>query len=367
MVILGAGASYDSIYEIFDAEKESIWRPPLANELFEPRENFRKIFEKYEGLKLLYSSINAIDDIEEFFQTSWDFAIDNNATELLNSLINVQFALQELMFNISSNYANVGLSNYDVLINEAYKYSTKTKEDVLFVTFNYDLFMEFSIRKLYPANFRYLHISDYIKHPLKLIKLHGSCNWFRKFKEGFPPDINKIPHHNELFRSNSTFQQIEDNLDKEIIVAGLPQYPDNNKTVYCFPQLLIPFKSKDSFVLPSSHREYLEECISKVNSILIIGWKGNEEVFLNLLKNNLSNNSLEIESINCGNTNIEQHMKQYLPNANFYHFQEGFQISKYNSRSNPYGGNGFYSILDGSFSAYCLRTTKKMQASFFML
>jgi hypothetical protein len=317
---------------------------------------------------MLYSSINAVDDIEDFFQNNWDFAVKHKANELLNSLINVQFALQDLMFKISDNYRNIGLSNYDVLLNEAYKYAAGMKEDVLFVTFNYDLLIEFSIRKLYPDNFRYLAIEDYIKYPLKVIKLHGSCNWFRKFKEGFSLNNKIFPHYSELFRRKYTLQQIEENLEKELVIAGGSQFPGPlNTTEYGFPQLLIPFKSKDSFILPDSHRQYLENNISKVDSILIIGWKGYEETFLNFLKENLSEKILEIESVNCSNPIVEEHIKRYLPKANFYNYAGEHQISKFNSRSNQDFDNGFDNIYHGSFSAYTLQTIKKLQQSFFTL
>jgi len=105
---------------------------------------------------MLYPSLNTVDDIEDFLQENWDFAIENNANKLLNSLISIQFALQELIFTLSGKYRNVGLSNYGVLMNEAYKYAVKKKEEVLFVTFNYDLLLEFSLRKLFADDFNYL-------------------------------------------------------------------------------------------------------------------------------------------------------------------------------------------------------------------
>ena len=80
------------------------------------------------------------------------------------------------MFQISNNYRNVGLSNYDVLVQKAYEYATNKKENVFFVSFNYDTLLENALSKLYFGDGRKIDIGDYIKFPLKIIKPHGSCN-----------------------------------------------------------------------------------------------------------------------------------------------------------------------------------------------
>lgn len=371
MVILGAGASYDSVFEIFNQEEEAKWRPPLGADLFEPRKNFREIFDKYEGLQTLYSALNAVDDIEEYFQERWDFAINNNANELLNSLINIQYALNDLMLNISIKYKNIGLSNYDILINDAYEYSKKHKEPVLFVTFNYDILLEYSIRKRYPGALDYLQIHEYLMYPLKIIKPHGSCNWFREFKTDMSFGSG-YAHYNDLYRQMLPLNGIESHLNKDIFVAlssllinrdrwGNPEYSK------LYPQLLIPFKSKDTFILPRSQKEYLEENMENVDSILIIGWKGYEETFLKLMKEKIGQKKVKIQSINIGDKIVEERLKQYLPNAEFYHFTEGLNLTKFYSRSMDWDASDsfFYQIADGSFSAYSLRVIKKHQESFF--
>lgn len=367
MIILGAGASYDSVYQIYDGKTESEWRPPLGNQLFEPRKNFRKIFEKYDGLKGLFSSLNSVNDIEDYFQKNWDFAIRFDAKELLGSLISVQYTLQELMIQISENYRDIGLSNYDILVEEAYKYAIATKEDIIFVTFNYDLLLEYSFKKIFPLEYGYLSVNDYLRFPLKIIKLHGSCNWFRAFKAGFPPTSNH-PIYNQLYRIKPSIDKIEDYLEQETTISSTCYSVQGGYSTALFPQLLIPFKSKDSFILPQKHKEYLETNISKITSILIVGWKGQEEHFLNLLKEAINEEPVTIESVNCGDRNIEVVMKQFLPNSIFYHFEEGFRISKYNKRSiylTEDEPEESFQYSDGSFSSYCQHLVKNKRSNFF--
>src|SRR5258708_3942654 len=100
MVVLGAGASYDSLFEIFNTDLEEKWRPPLATQLFEPRPEFREILLQYLGMKMLYSELNTVDDIEDYFQNKFNFASLTNSNELFCALSGVQFALQDLMFRI---------------------------------------------------------------------------------------------------------------------------------------------------------------------------------------------------------------------------------------------------------------------------
>jgi hypothetical protein len=370
MIIFGAGASYDAMYELYDGADESVWRPPLAPELFQPRSNFRKIFEKYRGLIAHYSELNASNDIEDYFQSKWDFAVKHKSKELFNSLISVQFALQELMYSISSKYSKLGLSNYDILVNTAYEYALKSSEDIIFLTFNYDLFLEQSIRRIFPNSAfsnEYLSLPEYLSFPLKLIKLHGSCNWFKKINLSF--DLNPSIAE-QVYQKKLLFEELESNLDKEVVVKTNAEQRGGqwgDQLIGFCPQLLIPFKSKDSFVLPLEHRKYLDEVIKKIDSILIIGWKGYEESFLEFLKENLSDKEIEIESVNCCNRGIEEHIKRYLPKAIFLHFEEDFTLAK-NYSNKIYAGSSVSVNLNydsGTFSAYCLRLMKGRPSSFF--
>src|SRR5690554_5800495 len=114
IVILGAGASYDCINRFHDKDHDAHkWRPPLGNDIFGARVNFREIYDKYPGALSLSHSINAGNDIEDFFQNKWELAVDKNDKHTLANIINTQYCLQELFYKISIEYSkNIGSSNY---------------------------------------------------------------------------------------------------------------------------------------------------------------------------------------------------------------------------------------------------------------
>ena len=181
MVILGAGASFDSIIIPEKSNSDKInWRPPLGKQLFDFRPEFDNILKKFPGAESFRSEINICKDIEELFQTKYELSQKSNGAGLFMKIINVQFYLQDLFHNISQEYVDFGPSNYDILISRANDYFIKTKKQVLFVTFNYDTLLEKSIEKV--CNTTFNNINDYTKHYLKVIKPHSSCNWFKRIR-----------------------------------------------------------------------------------------------------------------------------------------------------------------------------------------
>jgi hypothetical protein len=53
------------------------------------------------------------------------------------------------------------------------------------------------------------------------------------------------------------------------------------------PAVAIPLEKKQEYACPASHIEVLTECMSKADKLLVIGWKGAEENFLELLSKGL--------------------------------------------------------------------------------
>jgi hypothetical protein len=373
LVILGAGASFDSVYEFFDGVRNMPWRPPLANELFDTRVDFRNIIQNYPGGRYYIARLNAIQDIEDFFQQQWLFLKNNRATDLSALFLNLNYCLSDLMFRISQNYKNVGLSNYDILIQKAYEYSINKKEDVIFVSFNYDTLLEQSFSKLYFGDDRKLEISDYIKFPIKIIKPHGSCNWVKKFA------LNSNWYKdqfigNTLFENKFSLREINNNLEEEFFTIDNPAsglyLGQINERWHCFPQILIPLKDKDDFVLPRSHIDVLESQISNVNEILIIGWKGTEAKFQHLLQENIGKKKIHITSINAGFTDIEASMLRSLPLAEFYHYKEPSRIIKSDNRKvmELAEENGrSINHNEGTFSSYTINTQRGLMQDFFKL
>lgn len=318
LVIFGAGASFDSIHSYYDglSDNNKLWKPPLAKEIFSNRNTFLDILKKYGGALSLKSEIMVHSDIEEYFQELWDFANENQDDLTLSKIINTQYFFQKLFLEISNNYSKIGDSNYDVISNFAYKYSKQKNKDVIFVSFNYDLLLENALERT--LNIKFESIDDYLKHGIKFIKPHGSCNWFKNFKNviGRGSVFEKTGRNNDEFINN----MYENNLSNEVIKKGLEdefvlRHEFNTKDKFGLPQLLIPLKNKDDFILPPNHFEYLSKFLKEVTEILIIGWKGTEEKFKNLLNVSLGDKNVEITVINNGDSTIAKEMAEALPNS----------------------------------------------------
>ena len=372
LIILGAGASFDSIYEYYDDINEMEWRPPLANEIFSPRRNFRDIILSYPGGRYFMSQLNGISDIEEFFEKQWEIIENNRADDLMAAFINLNYCLSHLMYRISYAHHDTGLSNYDVLVQKAYEYSVKYDEEVMFVTFNYDILLEFSISKVYYGHSRQLEIAEYLNKPLKIIKPHGSCNWFKKLNVRYQVKRDENIH-NQIYHSRLTIKKLNELLDKEFKILSTPlnfsvQQQLSTTIEYYFPQLLIPLKEKDDFILPKSHDEYLKNNLKKVNEILIIGWKGTENRFLELLQQNIGAKKINITCVNAGNTDIWKALTPILPNATAINFSERIHLTRIdNTNLSTKDDEKTYHIQPtaGSFSAYIISLMQNKHKSIF--
>lgn len=377
IVILGAGASYDCInrfHESFGTIDAHKWRPPLGNDVFGARANFREIYDKYAGAKSLSHSINSGNDIEDFFQKKWDLAVEKNDKHTLANIINIQYCLQELFYKISIEYSkNIGVSNYHVLIQQAHDYSIETGEEVAFITFNYDLLLEYALIQHYNEETE-ISKQTYTKYPIKIFKPHGSCNWFKKFKgqkSGFD--------FHSLLKNKPAYEEILHQLDEDIIVSDFPiktnhsdhiNFPifhlgidrtNANRYTHCFPQLLIPIKTKDEFVMPKEHLELMLQYLAKCSNMLIIGWKGQEASFLNTLQEQCGDKEINATFVTCCDKKPISEIKNRIPKLKAKLFDKLYYESHYANGDN---------IVDleharGTFSSYILNITKICEKGFF--
>lgn len=149
------------------------------------------------------------------------------------------------------------------------------------VTFNYDTLIEDT---LLSVDIKIQNIADYISHrDYKLVKLHGSINWGRKVKvPALAPDKNAWVIVSELTEAGSMLQ-----LTEEVFLADGQPIAGQTGAVL-FPALAIPVETKKSYECPKAHLDCLCDLLPKVTKVLIIGWRGAEEHFLEMLREQLS-------------------------------------------------------------------------------
>lgn len=327
MIILGAGASYDC--GIDDEEN----KPPLANSLFSKK--FIGSTSTYQGAFQLCADLAHTHDIEAYFQRIWDRVVEYYDPNALSKIIDVQFYLHELFMGISSKCRNPMKSNYKSLVNLLDEYTIKSNEKVLIVSFNYDLLLEDALHHC--VNYNFDHIDDYVdysRRKILLFKPHGSCNFIRRLNSSI---AEILPPHYEM-RSVSTLAQflykgkkdlhyIAGKLDGEIELLGREEVLSNTdrpELVTYLPQLLIPFKAKDSFVMPEKHEAWMQHFLSNIDEIIVIGWKGTEAKFQDLLHQNIGNRKVTITTITHGDNCAKEQFNRSIPKAVYKELEADF-------------------------------------------
>ncbi len=312
LVILGAGASYNYSFT------ESPGKLPLAKDLF----NYPDIITGFPGVESLSSQILLAKDIETYFQNQWEKTINFYNPILHNKLIDVHFYLHFLFQKLSSN-PDYRTSNYMGVFQALRDHLIEMgdEEKALLVSFNYDTILEQSLTRAF--NYRYDSLDDYIDIEQKkfaLFKPHGSWNWIRQFNTEF---INGLQLKNPGVAFSMSKLIYERKMPLGTFLSGLSNEVsilDKTSFSYYYPHLLIPYKTKDSFLLPESHLLLLDHFLDQIEKIIIIGWKGAEEKFKNLLKQKLGNKKIIVTCITAKDPTIEKELKEILTMANITGF-----------------------------------------------
>jgi hypothetical protein len=301
MVILGAGASYDSAQAYRSVlprgggyanyglnspppvDEGGAWRPPLAKDLFLDRYHaLGDIVAKYPKLTHILPYLREPSNgrsVEEMLESLQEEGKDN--PESRREFASVRYYLCELLHKVTEEWSSRtnGVTNYAPLVKDILRFNNPG-EEVCLVTFNYDLLLE---RALYTFDFkRRLPEEHFDSHPiLKLFKLHGSVGWSRIVE--LPEGTRLLPQH--LIEQADTIQLS----DKFVLANATSPYDMHNFGKPIFPAIAIPVqtKSEQHFECPLTHRNYLVEMLQHVTKILIIGWQAREAHFLQMLRFNL--------------------------------------------------------------------------------
>jgi len=307
MVIFGAGASYDSSADYPPGKEDRHqtpsgeyvhlrrFRPPLANQLFELRTSFATVAERIPKCQLILNELrNRPSDmsVEQQLEKLREQAL--GYPEGQRQLVSVQFYLQWTIGECQSewNRSINSHTTYRVLLGQIDR-QLKGKPACL-VTFNYDTLLEEAFLSL---GQRFLSLDDYIsKSDYRIIKPHGSVNWARELDTLKQVDIrdhlqfaNDLIAHADTLQAGDRYRLISDSDRSQgrpwvVSHMRIPNKPDSQAV---FPAVAIPLEKKQDYVCPPSHMEVLKECMSKADKLLVIGWKGADENFLELLSKGL--------------------------------------------------------------------------------
>ncbi len=317
LFIIGAGASANCIY---DQDKNDFqhddMRPPLGPELFEKR--FKQYYSKYDGVKQSLQNLqnNSNKTIEEILEEEWQKIQKNNNQNLISRHINLQYYIQNILKDVSSHIIeNYYVKNlYAVLANKLQQiyaanikkaYNNTYSRNFGFVSFNQDTILEHFITEYFKKPINSMNDYAEINHsPYCIFKPHGSWNWGWKFPDTskfggntaqwlFDNDVNFYKLYYELLGDKVNMidwytwgleaERNEHRLGKYTIDKSQLQLIDSDKVNKYFPALLLPYRDKDEFTMPLRHFMNMQTYFGQIETLIIIGWKGNELQFNNLL------------------------------------------------------------------------------------
>lgn len=112
-----------------------------------------------------------------------------------------------------------------------------------------------------------------------VFKLHGSVNWHRRV------DI-PIRTEEDVRQAKRTLIDRAGSYSEEDIFRIAPD-PVGRYEVdggLALPALAIPTERGKEFICPSEHLERLKELLPKVTHVLVVGWRGMEEHFRDVLR-----------------------------------------------------------------------------------
>jgi hypothetical protein len=278
-IVFGAGASYDSVPEFEWSSEQggasAEYRPPLANELFaavgRPRVQ-GACASRVPGIAGLLGRLQHVAragaNIEEELERLAREA-EGGRQDLVRQLVALRFYIKFVVSESTTRWWGLanGVTNFGALAHRLE--DLRGGEPILIVTFNYDRMLEMALD---PTEVRFREIDDGLRGPdYFLVKLHGSINWSREVTlEGWDQsDVQLMARGDEM--------QLGVVKHQRDIPGGQPS----------IPAIAVPTRTKVEFECPTSNVEKLRELLAQVRAGLTIGWGGQEETFLGLLREHL--------------------------------------------------------------------------------
>lgn len=311
LIIVGAGASFDYMnnlrhhpvgYRDTDLDK---YRPPLTNDLFDTT-RFYEFIEKYPDVSNLASSINNQlsgnrGNFEECLTEIKNIKTKQNE-ERYRQLVALRFYLADLFFNISERYFKT-VNNYADLLQQVKDLTGKA----CFVNFNYDLLLE---KSMTTSEFKFA--DDYLSGDIKIIKIHGACNWFYKRRVVGSDSVKTSYDYSLLDAKNivSSEGKHEIVIQNVSTAKNLPSEEAGSKHRKMYlPAIALPIQNKNNFVCPDGHITALERSLNETDKILIIGWRGQDPFLMNLLTRHFAGKEVPIAIV--GGKNVEDTLKNF--------------------------------------------------------
>ncbi len=302
LIILGAGASMDYLRADDHIEHRnnnySKYRAPLMYQLFDDT-RFHEVLSRHPEIDSLVSdAMNAMSrsnaNFEDYLTNARDNLAKNNPT-IYSQLLSLIFYLADLFSEISEKYYYPRNHYKDLL----HKIDNYCGGQACFVNFNYDLLLERSLNEHSAGKFNYSNLDNYTNSNIKIIKIHGACNWRynpQTVQSKETTAVNFFSNFSKELILGTNKDQIYPFADDITNVNFNPDYSEGLKSwIVKLPALALPLKNKPAnYVCNESHINILKESIKKADRILVIGWRGTDQYLLSLLKSELGDRKIDV-------------------------------------------------------------------------
>ncbi|MCL4363802.1 hypothetical protein M1328_01025 [Patescibacteria group bacterium] len=287
--VFGAGASQAAQHELTYG-REHPQRAPLMNELFNKQYNDNIV----NGLNLDINEcrleVEKTKSLEKWLTNRWDaisaIKTDEKRRAELSWFGNINLYIWNLLNKVSKTYPNA--QGYSYLLKKLYS----NDEEFALISFNYDTLLDQSYQDIFRRSLssRAAYLSA------RLIKLHGSVNWFLKGRDQ-DTDLSYNRHRNDMgVRIRAIAEQIYNGppmrLDKlEILDPTHSSLTTINHIMgyfdgYFYPLLFMPLTGK-AYSTISDFKEVMiqqaEELFKISKDVYLIGYSANDELIYDLL------------------------------------------------------------------------------------
>lgn len=289
LVIFGAGASYDSLASLPPGGPQytaNVSRPPLANELFSDREFFAEALSRFPDCHPIVPYLQSAPAGHTIEHTLEILELEAETDpERKRQMAAICYYLHMVIWECERQWNGVtrGITNYVTLLDQLRR-MRRPEEPVCLVTFNYDRMIETALPSV---GVTIETISHYIAHDeFKLFKLHGSVDWARDIDT---PEIN-VGNRN-VWEVARQLIRMADQLTISTRYRVVKERPIGaSDGVAMFPAIAVPVETKRGYECPDDHLDCLRAYLPKITKVILIGWRGTEQPFLDLLKESLPGN-----------------------------------------------------------------------------
>ena len=297
-VILGAGASHDvrssgspinwqsglPPADLGLGYTNNDYQPPIAMSLFDMQahEPYHLVLDHYPGAVVVANDISpavkaGIVSLEEALAG----IAYHDDRQMRQHYKHVPPYVRDLIAQCVRHYTPYP-SNYIRLVTELLAHQP---HEVCFLVLNYDDLLEKALYRHTAGGYSFENIQDYVEpgRTCRVIKLHGSINWFRRLGPG---SSGRRDNWFDLVEGFDPLTPPEDEAEYRI-------YPDmervSSHSDLLYPVLTAPLEEKDAlrFTCPLTHETVAREFLRDCTKYLIIGSSGFDKDLLKLLRDEI--------------------------------------------------------------------------------